>query len=85
MQTKQRFLISLLRRGFVVPADQEWVAEKYKLTDKAQQLLAERGVGMSGGRQTPDLRSSSGSLAKFRHAAGIVVCWGSPSDNASAW
>jgi len=31
-----------------VSADQESPA-KYKLTGKAQQLLAERGVGLSGG------------------------------------
>jgi hypothetical protein len=47
MQTKGRFLISLLQR-FVVAAGQESPI-KYKLTGKAQQLLAERGVGLSGG------------------------------------
>ena len=45
---KRKVLDQLIAKGFVVPADQESV-EKYKLTDKAQQLLAERGVGMSGG------------------------------------
>jgi hypothetical protein len=37
-----------IAKGFVVPADQESPA-KYKLTGKAQQILAERGVGLSGG------------------------------------
>jgi hypothetical protein len=45
---KRRVLDQLITKGFVVPADQEPVA-RYELTDKAQQLLAERGVGMSGG------------------------------------
>ena len=45
---KRKVLDQLIAKGFVVSADQESV-EKYKLTDKAQQLLAERGVGMSGG------------------------------------
>jgi len=45
---KRKVLDQLIAKGFVVPADQESVA-KYKLTDKAQQLVAERGVGMSGG------------------------------------
>jgi hypothetical protein len=45
---KREVLDQLITKGFVVPADQGSVA-RYKLTDKAQQLLAERGVGMSGG------------------------------------
>jgi predicted transcriptional regulator len=45
---KRKVLDHLIAKGFVVPADQKSVA-KYKLTDKAQQLLAERGVGLSGG------------------------------------
>ena len=45
---KRKVFDQLITKGFVVPADQESVA-RYKLTDKAQQLLAERGVGMSGG------------------------------------
>jgi hypothetical protein len=38
----------LVAKGFVVAAGQESPI-KYKLTGKAQQLLAERGVGLSGG------------------------------------
>lgn len=45
---KRKVLDQLIAKGFVVPANQESVA-KYKLIDKAQQLLAERDVGMSGG------------------------------------
>ncbi|MGB6539432.1 MAG: hypothetical protein WBF03_00975 [Xanthobacteraceae bacterium] len=45
---KREVLDQLISKGFVVPADQGSVARD-KLTDKAQQLLAERGVGMSGG------------------------------------
>jgi predicted transcriptional regulator len=45
---KRKVLDQLIAKGFVVPADQESVP-KYKVTDKAQQLLAERGVGLSGG------------------------------------
>jgi len=45
---KRKILDQLVTKGFVVPADQESPA-KYKLTGKAQQLLAERGVGLSGG------------------------------------
>jgi hypothetical protein len=45
---KKKVLDQLIARGFVVPAEQESPA-KYKLTGKAQQLLAERGVGLSGG------------------------------------
>jgi hypothetical protein len=48
MQIKRRFLISSLRRDLSAPADQDPPA-KYKLTGKAQQILAERGVGLSGG------------------------------------
>jgi predicted GNAT superfamily acetyltransferase len=44
---KRKVLDQLIAKGFVVP-DQESHA-KYKLTDKAQQILAERGVGLSGG------------------------------------
>ena len=61
---KRKILDQLIAKGFVVPADQESPA-KYKLTSKAQHLLAERGVGLSGGEQTWDQRSSSGSLAKL--------------------
>ena len=45
---KRRVLDQLITKGFVVAAGQELPA-KYKLTGKAQQLLAERGVGLSGG------------------------------------
>ena len=44
---KRKVLDQLVAKGFVVPDDQELA--KYKLTGKAQQLLAERGVGVSGG------------------------------------
>ena len=40
--------LQLVAKGFVVAAGQESPI-KYKLTGKAQQLLAERGVGLSGG------------------------------------
>jgi hypothetical protein len=40
---KRKVLDRLIVKGFVVAADQESFA-KYKLTGKAQQLLAERGV-----------------------------------------
>jgi hypothetical protein len=45
---KRKVLDQLIAKGFVVAADQESPA-KYKLTGKAQRLLAERGVGLSGG------------------------------------
>jgi predicted transcriptional regulator len=45
---KKKVLDQLIAKGFVMPADQESLA-KYKLTGKAQQLLAERGVGLGGG------------------------------------
>ncbi len=45
---KRKILDQLIAKGFVVPANQE-SSTKYKLTDKAEQLLAERGVGLSGG------------------------------------
>ena len=45
---KRKVLDQLVEKGFVVPIDRESPA-KYKLTGKAQQLLAERGVGLSGG------------------------------------
>ena len=45
---KMKVLDQLIVKGFVVVADQKSPA-KYKLTGKAQQLLAERGVGLSGG------------------------------------
>ena len=45
---KSKILDQLVEKEFVVAADQDSPA-KYKLTGKAQQLLAERGVGLSGG------------------------------------
>ena len=45
---KKKVLDQLIAKGFVVVADQESPA-KYKLAGKAQHLLAERGVGISGG------------------------------------
>jgi hypothetical protein len=45
---KRKVLDQLIAKGFVLVADQESPA-KYKLTGKAQHLLAERGVGLSGG------------------------------------
>jgi predicted transcriptional regulator len=45
---KKKIIDQLIAKGFVVSADQESSA-KYKLTGKAQKLLAERGVGLSGG------------------------------------
>ena len=45
-EDKMKALDELIAKGFVVPAES---SAKYKLTDKAQQLLAERGVGLSGG------------------------------------
>ena len=45
---KRKVLDQLIAKGFVVAADQESPA-KYTLTGKAQQLPAERGVGLSGG------------------------------------
>ena len=45
---KRKVLDQLIAKGFVVAAGQESPV-KYKLTAKAQRLLAERGVGLSGG------------------------------------
>ena len=45
-EDKRKVLDQLIAKGFVVPAESP---AKYKLTDTAQQLLAERGVGLSGG------------------------------------
>ncbi len=43
---RRAFLHHLIATGFVV---QETSPATYKLTSKAEQLLAERGVGLSGG------------------------------------
>jgi predicted transcriptional regulator len=45
---KRKVLDQLIAKGFVMVAGQESPV-KYKLTAKAQQILAERGVGLSGG------------------------------------
>ena len=44
---KRKVLDQLIAKGFVGCWPR--LARKYKLTRKAQQLLAERGVGLSGG------------------------------------
>jgi hypothetical protein len=45
---KKNILDQLVAKGFVTVSD-EGSSATYKLTRKAQQLLAERGVGLSGG------------------------------------
>jgi predicted transcriptional regulator len=45
---KRKVLDELMAKGFVVSPDQNSSAT-YELTAKARQLLAERGVGLSGG------------------------------------
>lgn len=45
---KKNVLEQLIAKGFVAASDGDSAAE-YRLTSKAQQLLAERGVGLSGG------------------------------------
>ena len=46
---KRSVLDQLLAKGLVEPAPQEKSSARFQLTDKAQHLLAERGVGLSGG------------------------------------
>ena len=46
--SKRNVLDQLIVEGFVTASDQG-LSANYKLTSKAQQLLAERGVGLSGG------------------------------------
>jgi len=46
--SKKSLLEQLIARGFVRASDDDSPAE-YRLTNKAHQLLAERGVGLSGG------------------------------------
>ena len=46
---KKSVLDQLLAKGLVEPATQEGPPIRFQLTDKAQHLLAERGVGLSGG------------------------------------
>jgi len=46
--SKKNVLDQLIVKGFVTASDQG-LSANYKLTSKAQQLLAERGVGLSGG------------------------------------
>jgi len=45
---KKSVLEQLIAKGFVTASDNDSPA-KYRLASKAQQLLAERGVGLSGG------------------------------------
>jgi predicted transcriptional regulator len=45
---KRKVLDQLIAKGFVIVAGQESPV-KYKLTANAQRILAERGVGLSGG------------------------------------
>jgi hypothetical protein len=47
-ESKKRVLDQLVVKGFVTASDRG-SASNYKLTGKAQQFLAERGVGLSGG------------------------------------
>ena len=46
---KRSILDQLLAKGLVEPAPQEASPARFQLTDKARHLLAERGVGLSGG------------------------------------
>ena len=46
---KRSVLDQLLAKGLIEPALQEGSAARFQLTDKAQHLLAEREVGLSGG------------------------------------
>jgi hypothetical protein len=46
--SKKNVLDQLIVKGFVTASDQG-LSANCKLTSKAQQLLAERGVGLSGG------------------------------------
>ncbi len=46
---KRSVLDQLLAKGLVEPASQEESPARFRLTGKAQHLLAERGVGLSGG------------------------------------
>jgi hypothetical protein len=46
---KRSILDQLLAKGLIEPAPQEGSSARFQLTGKAQHLLAERGVGLSGG------------------------------------
>ena len=46
---KRSILDQLFAKGLVEPARQEASPARFQLTDKARHLLAERGVGLSGG------------------------------------
>ena len=46
---KRSVLDQLLAKALIEPAPQEESPARFQLTDKAQHLLAERGVGLSGG------------------------------------
>jgi predicted transcriptional regulator len=61
-EDKRKVLDQLIAKGFVVSADQESPA-KYKLTSKAQQLLAERGAAPAAWRSSPPCGGVSGGEA----------------------
>jgi hypothetical protein len=46
---KRSVLDGLLAKGLIEPDPQKKSPARFQLTDKAQHLLAERGVGLSGG------------------------------------
>jgi hypothetical protein len=46
---KRSVLDQLLAKGLIEPAPQGGSPARFQLTAKAQHLLAERGVGLSGG------------------------------------
>jgi hypothetical protein len=46
---KKNILDGLLAKGLVESASQQELPARFRLTAKAQHLLAERGVGLSGG------------------------------------
>jgi hypothetical protein len=46
---KRSVLDQLLAKGLIEPAPQGGPPARFQLTAKAQHLLAERGVGLSGG------------------------------------
>jgi hypothetical protein len=46
---KRSVLDQLLEKGLIEPAPQGGSPARFQLTDRAQHLLAERGVGLSGG------------------------------------
>ena len=46
---KRSVFDQLLAKGLIEPAPREGSPARFQLTDKARHLLAERGVGLSGG------------------------------------